>query len=218
MKSKLTHTVQEWADPNSGNNIFWECESCNPKTWQGVKQLLVGRAHRWKDRGRKVKKRIVGCMCGKSPPSRSPDKKKKKKRIDVGPDPHLGSERASSMLCRWFHKHFAEDEQNEIYLWVIIYECYQKESAAEYQHFAYQGSYRGRICFWTFIYKTGLNWFILDWGGNHFPNIYRSCLSDLLVHVWDIVLRFCRPASMDAVSAESRCLTSLRSNCKARPY
>lgn len=206
-----------WADPNSGNNLFWVRESCNPKTWQGVKRLLVGRAHRWKDCGRKVKKGIVGCMCGKSPPSRSPEKGKKK-RMDVGPDPHLGGERASCMLCRWFRKHFAEDEQKEINLWLIIYECYQKDSAAKHKHFAYQGSYRGMIGFWAFTYKTGLDWFILDWGGNHFSNTYRSCLLDLLVHGWDIFLCFCGPASMDTVSAESCCLTSLRSNCNARPY
>ncbi len=47
--------------------IFWVCESCNPKTRQGVKRLLqslVGRAHKWRDCGRKVEKEHICCMCG----------------------------------------------------------------------------------------------------------------------------------------------------------
>lgn len=39
--SGCTHTVQEQGDPNSGNDISRARESCNPKTRQGVKRLLL---------------------------------------------------------------------------------------------------------------------------------------------------------------------------------
>ena len=66
--------VQRQGDPNSGNDILRACESCNPKTRQGVKRLLqgsVGRAHQWMDCGRKVEKEHSRLRVWKSAPSSS---------------------------------------------------------------------------------------------------------------------------------------------------
>ena len=81
--SECTHEVQEQGDPNSGDDILRVCESCNPKTRQGVKRLLqcsVGRVHQRRDCGRKVEKEHSRLHVWKSAPSSSLRKKKKKRR------------------------------------------------------------------------------------------------------------------------------------------
>ena len=125
--SECTHEVQEQGDPNSGDDILRACESCNPKTRQGVKRLLqcsVGRAHQRRDCGRNVEKEHSRLHVWKSAPSSSRRKKKhtqKKKKKRRGCFCRLSgaSSRAAGKLDesttsdRWFHKHSANRDHNK---------------------------------------------------------------------------------------------------------
>lgn len=117
MKRERTRTVQERADPNSGNDVFWE----------RVSHAIQKQGRVWNDffRARQAERtggRIVGgrwrrsiVVCGNllgltlvkrrmfadGAPSLLPGQRGGKRDVSAASD-------------RWFHKHFADDDQNEL--------------------------------------------------------------------------------------------------------
>lgn len=117
MKRERTRTVQERADPNSGNDVFWE----------RVSHAIQKQGRVWNDffRARQAERtggRIVGgrwrrsiVVCGNL--LRLTLVKRRMfadGAASLLPGQRGGKRDVSAASDRWFHKHFADDDQNEI--------------------------------------------------------------------------------------------------------